>query len=414
MKQFNVPNIYRSEFISNIKLWRKKQDKLKKDFSPTRLDFGNLEIYLARHFGFCYGVENAIEIAFKTIDENPGKRIFLLSEMIHNPQVNADLIARGVQFLQDTYGKQVIPFESLTANDIVIIPAFGTTLEIEQMLHEKGIATEKYNTTCPFVEKVWNRSVQIAAKGYSIVVHGKPKHEETRATFSHAAAHTPTVVVNDMEETFLLAKYITGTLPADQFYSDFKGRYSEGFNVQAHLQRIGVVNQTTQLATDTQAIADYLKQVMMEHYGLDTTTIATRFADTRDTLCYATNDNQTAVAGMLATEAHLAIVVGGYNSSNTSHLVELCEAKLPTYFIDSADKIVDATTIINCNWRTKAMSEVHHYLAVNASPIKILITSGASCPDALVEKVIEKLLFITKSEKSLHDLSVMFANFLAS
>jgi len=414
MKQFNVPNIYRSELISNIKQWRKKQDKLKKDFTPTRLDFGNIEIYLARHFGFCYGVENAIEIAFKTIDENPGKRIFLLSEMIHNPQVNADLTARGVQFLQDTYGKQVIPFESLTANDVVIIPAFGTTLEIERMLNEKGIATKQYNTTCPFVEKVWNRSEQIAAKGYSIVVHGKPKHEETRATFSHAAAHTPTVVVNDMDETILLAQYITGALPATQFYSDFKGRCSEGFDVSTDLQRIGVVNQTTQLATDTQAIADYLKQVMMEHYALDATTIATRFADTRDTLCYATNDNQTAVAGMLATEAHLAIVVGGYNSSNTSHLVELCEAKLPTYFIDSADKIVDATTLITCNWRTKAMSEVHDYLAVNASPIKILITSGASCPDAVVEKVIEKLLVITESEKSLRDMSLVFENMLAS
>jgi 4-hydroxy-3-methylbut-2-enyl diphosphate reductase len=201
MKQFTIPNIYRSNLISEIKESRKAADKLKKDFSPTLLNLGPVQIYLARHFGFCYGVENAIEIAFNTIEQNQGKRIFLLSEMIHNPQVNADLIARGVQFLQDTYGKQLIPFESLTAEDVVIIPAFGTTLEIEAMLKAKGIAVEKYNTTCPFVEKVWNRSEQIAAKGYSIVVHGKPKHEETRATFSHASANTPTVVVNDMQET---------------------------------------------------------------------------------------------------------------------------------------------------------------------------------------------------------------------
>src|ERR1700709_783954 len=157
MKQFAVPNIYRSELISAIKNKRKREDKLKKDFSPTLLDFGALKIYLARHFGFCYGVENAIEIAFRTIEENPGKRIFLLSEMIHNPQVNEDLLQRGVQFLQDTYGKQLIPFEELSADDVVIIPAFGTTLEIEASLNKRGITTAKYNTTCPFVEKVWNR-----------------------------------------------------------------------------------------------------------------------------------------------------------------------------------------------------------------------------------------------------------------
>lgn len=200
MKQFNVPNIYRSSLISSIKNKRKQDDKLKKDYSPTLLDFGSIQIYLARHFGFCYGVENAIEIAFNTIEANKGKRIFLLSEMIHNPQVNKDLIERGVQFLQDTYGKQLIPFETLTKDDVVIIPAFGTTVEIEQMLADKGIQVEKYNTTCPFVEKVWNRSEQIAAKGYSILVHGKPKHEETRATFSHASQHTATVIVNDMSE----------------------------------------------------------------------------------------------------------------------------------------------------------------------------------------------------------------------
>ena len=179
MKQFAVPNIYRSEVISAIKQKRKAQDKLKKDFSPTLLDFGTLKIYLARHFGFCYGVENAIEIAFKRIEENTGKRIFLLSEMIHNPQVNANLQERGIKFLQDTHGRQLISFDELNENDIVLIPAFGTTLEIENLLNGKGIRTEKYNTTCPFVEKVWNRSAQIAVNGYSVVVHGKPKHEET-------------------------------------------------------------------------------------------------------------------------------------------------------------------------------------------------------------------------------------------
>ncbi|HEX2627706.1 MAG TPA: 4-hydroxy-3-methylbut-2-enyl diphosphate reductase, partial [Chitinophagaceae bacterium] len=210
MKSFDVPIIYRSPLISAIKKKRKEMDKMKKDFTPTLLDLGPLQIYLARHFGFCYGVENAIEISFRTVEENPGKRIYLLSEMIHNPQVNADLQAHGVSFLQDTYGKQLIPFESLTADDVVIIPAFGTTLDIEERLNRIGIQTEKYNTTCPFVEKVWNRSEAIAKKNYTIVIHGKPKHEETRATFSHAAANAPSVVVKDMQQTIELAKYITG------------------------------------------------------------------------------------------------------------------------------------------------------------------------------------------------------------
>src|SRR5215204_7641422 len=183
MKTFNVPIIYRSPLINAIKSKRKQQDKMKRDYTPTLLDFGSLRICLARHFGFCYGVENAIEISFRTIEENRDKRIFLLSEMIHNPQVNADLKASGVEFLQDNSGKEVIPFESLTADDIVLIPAFGTTLTIEKKLREIGLQVEQYNTTCPFVEKVWNRSELIAKSQYTIVINGKTKHEETRATF---------------------------------------------------------------------------------------------------------------------------------------------------------------------------------------------------------------------------------------
>ncbi len=407
MKQFAVPNFYRSEIISAIKQKRKAADKLKKDFSPTLLDFGALKIYLARHFGFCYGVENAIEIAFKTIEENKGKRIFLLSEMIHNPQVNADLQEKGVQFLQDTQGKQLISFDALNENDVVLIPAFGTTLEIERTLTAKGIHTEKYNTTCPFVEKVWNRSAQIAEKGYSIVVHGKPKHEETRATFSHASSQTPSLVINDMYEAVELGKYITGEKSSGSFYTEFAGRYSNGFDVTKDLQRFGVVNQTTQLATDTQAIAEYLKQVVKTHFNLNDTNIQERFADTRDTLCYATNDNQTAVAALLNTPADLAIVVGGYNSSNTSHLVELCEEKLPTYFINDAEKILSSKEILHCNWRTKQEYLSKDYLP-SKTPVTVLITSGASCPDAVVESVIEKLASFFSADKKLDEIKARF------
>jgi 4-hydroxy-3-methylbut-2-enyl diphosphate reductase len=403
MKSFEVPVVYRSPLISAIKKKRKEQDRMKKDFSPTLLDFGPLRIYLARHFGFCYGVENAIDIAFRTIEENPGKRIFLLSEMIHNPQVNTDLKNRGVQFLQDNSGKQIIPFDQLTSEDIVLIPAFGTTLQIENHLRSIGIHIEQYDTTCPFVEKVWNRSEVIARENYTIVIHGKPTHEETRATFSHASLTAPSVVIKDIKQAEELAKYIKGEKPAEEFYTEFKNQYSANFDVTKHLDRIGVVNQTTMLATDTQAIADFLKEVMMKKFGLTEKNTKDHFADTRDTLCYATNDNQSSVTGMLNIAADLAIVVGGYNSSNTSHLVELCEEKLPTYFINSEEKILSAKTIMHYNFHNCSELVTQNYLPAK-EPLKILITSGASCPDALVEGVIKKLAGFFPASKKVNDL----------
>lgn len=407
MKQFDIPTSYKSSLITAIKNKRKSEDKLKKDFTPTLLDFGTLQIYVARHFGFCYGVENAIDISFRTIEENPDKRIFLLSEMIHNPQVNEDLQSRGVKFLMDTKGNIIIPFENLNPDDIVIIPAFGTTTGIEKKLHEAGIQTTKYNTTCPFVEKVWNRAEAIAKNKYSIVVHGKPSHEETRATFSHSAANTPTIIVKDLTQTIELSKYITGEKSLYDFYKEFKDQYSENFDVAKDLERIGVVNQTTMLASETQAIAEFLKTVMANKYHLTEKNIEERFADTRDTLCYATYDNQSAVYGMLKTEADLAIVVGGYNSSNTSHLVELCEEKLPTYFINSAEKVLSSKNILHYNFHTKCELETIDFLP-EKNPVKILITSGASCPDALVEAVISKLASFFAVTKYVEDLITEF------
>lgn len=401
MKNFTIPVTYRSKLISGIKNKRKAADKMKKDFSPTLLDMGRLQIFLARHFGFCYGVENAIEIAFKTIEENEGKRIFLLSEMIHNPHVNRDLLARGVRFLQDTKGHLLIPFDELTEDDIVLIPAFGTTLHIEEELKRKNIAIEKYNTTCPFVEKVWNRSEQIAKKNYTVVIHGKPTHEETRATFSHASYNGPSIVINDMAEAQLLAAYISGNLSDKDFEERFAGRYSNGFDKHRDLNSIGVVNQTTMLASDTQSIADHLRNIMIKVYGEEA--IHEHFADTRDTLCYATNDNQSAVYGLLDTEAHLAIVVGGYNSSNTSHLVELCEEKLSTYFINDASKLESPDIIHHYNLHSHAEQVSRNYLP-DVRPAKILITSGASCPDALVEEVIRKLASFYDAEAELEQL----------
>jgi 4-hydroxy-3-methylbut-2-enyl diphosphate reductase len=408
MKKFNVPLSYRSNLITAIKNKRKQNDNLKKDFTPSFLDFGEVHIYLARHFGFCYGVENAIEISFKTIEENPGKKIYLLSEMIHNPLVNDDLTKRGVKFLMDTKGNMLVPFSDLSESDIVIVPAFGTTLQIEEQLSNLGIEIKKYNTTCPFVEKVWNRAQAIAKNKYSIVVHGKPLHEETRATFSHSAVNTPTLVVTDMNETIELAKYIFREKPLQNFYEEFAGRFSEGFNVDTDLQRIGVVNQTTMLASDTQAIADYLKNVMIKKYDLNEENVGDRFADTRDTLCYATYENQSAVYGLLETDADLAIVAGGYNSSNTSHLVELCEEKFPAYFIRSEEDIISSKEICHFNLHKNKVVTTISFLP-EKKPVRILLTSGASCPDALVEGIIKKLGSFYNVSKTINEIMEEFA-----
>ncbi len=403
MKKFDVPVFYRSPLITAIKNRRKADDKLKKDFTPTCLDFGEVQIFLARHFGFCYGVENAIEISFKTIEDNPDKKIYLLSEMIHNPHVNDDLKSRGVEFLMDTKGNTIIPFEKLKPGDIVVVPAFGTTLQIEQELLEAGVEIEQYNTTCPFVEKVWNRAEVIAKNNYTVIVHGKPQHEETRATFSHSAIHSPTIVVKDMKEAISLSDYILNKKGPEGFYTEFEGQYSDGFKVENHLQRIGVVNQTTMLASDTQAIAEFLKEVMKQKYDLSESNIEKHFADTRDTLCYATNDNQGAVYALLDIDADLAIVLGGYNSSNTSHLVELCEEKLPTYFIKSEEEIISAKQINHYKIDRREEVTTLSYFP-EKKPIKILLTSGASCPDALVEGVIKKITSFFNCNKTIGDL----------
>jgi 4-hydroxy-3-methylbut-2-enyl diphosphate reductase len=391
MKSFDIPAHYRSNIITPLKEFRRKRDKLKRDFTPTLLDFGPIRFYVARHFGFCYGVENAVEIAYKAIAENPDKRIFLLSEMIHNPDVNADLQSRGVRFIMDTAGRQLIHWSELTPADVVIIPAFGTTLEIQQQLTAIGLDVAKYDTTCPFVEKVWNKAGQIGKKDYTIVVHGKPSHEETRATFSHSKENGATIVVKDMAQTRRLAMYITGELPVEQFYTEFAGQFSTGFDPERDLQRIGVVNQTTMLASDTQGIADYLKQIMIDKYRLEPDQVEAHFANTRDTLCYATNDNQDATYALLTYQADFAIVAGGYNSSNTSHIVELCEEKFTTYFIESEKKILSDTLIRHYDSHKKEEVVTEQFLPATR-PVSVLLTCGASCPDAVVEGIMLKLV----------------------
>lgn len=399
MKKFEIPEFYRSPIISSVKAKRKLDDPRKKDFTPTVLDFGTVKFNVARHFGFCYGVENAIEIAYRAIDENPGKRIFLLSQMIHNPGVNEDLLSHGIQFIQDTNGTQLVSWDELSGDDVVIIPAFGATVEIIDILTKKGVNIEKYNTTCPFVEKVWIRSEKLGIDKHTIIIHGQHNHEETRATFSHSSQNGPAMVVKNMEETKVLASYILGKLDKNSFLAFFDGRFSSNFNPEKDLVKIGVVNQTTMLATETQNITDYLRGVMVEKYG--EAEIKNHIADTRDTLCYATNDNQSATQGLMEAEADLAIVVGGYNSSNTTHLVELLENKFPTFFIKDKNEIVSKEEIHSFNIHTKELNLLRRFLTKERPTIAI--TSGASCPDAIIDQVIQRILVLTGSTQSIDE-----------
>ena len=401
MKKFDIPHYFRSPIISKVKAKRKLDDPRKKDFSPTEITIGNTTFIISRHFGFCYGVENAIEKSYNAIQDNPDKRIFLLSQMIHNPDVNDDLLSQGIKFIQDTDGTQLIPWSEITGDDIVIIPAFGTTLETKGLLEEKGIDTVTYNTTCPFVEKVWNRSSKLGQDDHTIIIHGKKYHEETKATFSHSKENGPSVIVLDMAEAEILADFITGKRPVSEFNEKFGATASNGFDPENDLKKVGVVNQTTMLATETQGIADYFKQVMIEKYGEEN--IKDHFADTRDTLCYATNDNQSATLQLLNKNADVAFVVGGYNSSNTSHLVELLEGKFPTFFIRNKTELIDEKNIRSFNIHSKTLIEHKDYLS-NKDGLRIIITSGASCPDVAVDEVIQRLLELRDNNVSFEDL----------
>jgi 4-hydroxy-3-methylbut-2-enyl diphosphate reductase len=398
MKKFEVPDFYRSPIISKIKEKRRLEDPRKKDFSPSLIDFGNVRVLIARHFGFCYGVENAIEIAYKAIEENRGKRIFLLSEMIHNPIVNQDLLSYGIQFIQDTKGNQLISWEELHQDDIVIIPAFGTTVDIERILHERGVAIQRYNTTCPFVEKVWNRSEKLGSNGHTIIIHGTHQHEETRATFSRSSQHGPVLVLRNIQEAHFLGEYILGRVSEDQFLVFFEGRYTKNFSPTNDLQKIGVINQTTMLATETQQITDYLRDVMLQKFG--EATIKEHIADTRDTLCYATNDNQSATLNLLNKTADFAIVIGGFNSSNTSHLVELLETKFTTYFIQSTNEIDQKEGIHSYDIHHKRSNYYPSFIP-QKEVVTFIITSGASCPDSLVDEVIQHILAIRQPSISI-------------
>jgi len=404
LKSFFLPKYYESKLISEVKNIRTKQEK-RIDYTPTKLVVGKLNFYIPKYFGFCFGVKNAIEICYKTIEENPKKKIYLISEIIHNPNVNIDLKKKGIQFLQESTGKTIIPWSQISKNDIVIIPAFGTTKENMEIIEKKGIETKSYNTTCPFVTKVWNRGNQLAKEKYTIIIHGKPEHEETKATFSNFTKNTPRIIIKNETEAVLLSKYMLDEKKID-FEKKFKGRFSKNFNPKKDLKRIGVVNQTTMLAEETQAITSFFEKIMEKKHGKNKS--KEYIANTRDTLCYATNENQASIKQLINLEIDIAFIAGGYNSSNTSQLVKICEEFFETYFISSEEKLISNEKIIHFDMKEKAEKIKKNYLP-NKKEINILITGGASCPDSVLERLLEK---ICKYYKQPIDKEKIINNFL--
>jgi 4-hydroxy-3-methylbut-2-enyl diphosphate reductase len=405
--------IYQSRLCAAIKALARRHERTAT--APVLLDFGAVHYLVPSHFGFCLGVKNAIERAYETLTENPGRRVFMLSELIHNPFVNDDLIRRGLRYLQTDKG---VPhpagpdgpdlWDTLTPEDIVIIPAFGATDDDKRRLVRKGIAVRQYDATCMLVEKVWKAARAYGREGYTVVIHGKHEHEETKATFSNTRRYAPAIIVRNMEETRQLGAMILNEDPAARsaFRSLFAGKFTDGFDVERDLERVAVVNQTTLLMNETREIIAYLRDVFAQKFGPDAPGGPTRVGGQgrNDTLCYATQVNQDALARALAEPLDAAFVIGGKNSSNTFQLYRLCEQRLgeKAFFIQSEANILSRGEAEHYIFPAKGRAG--HGGAVVRRPLwsesrdrpgdrprRILVTGGASCPDGIIQQVITRI-----------------------
>jgi 4-hydroxy-3-methylbut-2-enyl diphosphate reductase len=358
-----------------------------------RYQSGRLTVHLAREFGFCYGVDRAVDYAYQARQRFPSQQVFLTGEIIHNPHVNQQLRGQGIRFLSDPHER----WEHLGPNDVVILPAFGVTIEEMQRLDRLGCTL--VDTTCGSVLNVWKNVKRYAADGYTSVIHGKHWHEETRATASQAVAtgggHY--LVVLDKAEAAEVCGYIRGNgSTSTALKARFANATSAGFDPEQHLQRVGCANQTTMLSTESLEIGEMFRDAMRYRYG--EAELQLRFR-AFDTICSATQDRQDAVVRLLVEQAiDLMVVVGGYNSSNTCNLARICGAKVPTFHIASPEGLVSSETIRHRDVTTKAEVEVSGWLPA-AGPVKVGLTSGASTPDNLVEQVVQRLeLFTSQSD----------------
>lgn len=345
---------------------------------------GKLTVKLAKQFGFCYGVERAIDLAYAARRVFADQRIYILGEIIHNPEVNDQIKAMGIKFLA---GKEKdADIEDLQEGDIVIIPAFGADVQTMEKLQAKGVRF--VDTTCGDVMSVWKRVRQYASESITSIIHGKAWHEETKATSSRAIANGRGhyLVVYSLEETDYVCNYIVNGGNKAEFLEKFKGAYSEGFDPDIHLEKIGVANQTTMLRGETEEVQRRLRDAIIKKYGVENVDKHFRYFDT---ICGATQERQDALEKLLEEPLDLLIVIGGYNSSNTSHLAEMGEAKLPTYFIKNASKIISDKLIVHYNQRLHKEVQTENWLPQGHAIVGI--TAGASCPNNLIEEVIERL-----------------------
>jgi 4-hydroxy-3-methylbut-2-enyl diphosphate reductase len=359
-------------------------------------------------------VKNAIERAYESLAENPGRRVFMLSELIHNPFVNEDLLQRGLRYLQSDKGvpyntkgapatagaSEPLLWDTLTSDDVVIIPAFGATDEDKQRLVRKGIRVAQYDATCMLVEKVWKAARTFGREGYTVIIHGKSEHEETKATFSNTRRHAPSLIIRNLEEAHLIGDYISQPTPEKgaALLARFAGLHTPGFDPSHHLDRIAIVNQTTLLMNETAAIIDYFKTVFTARFGPDAGTDRVGGAGRKDTLCYATQVNQDALQRALGETLDAAFIVGGKNSSNTYQLYRLCEQKLGprAFFIQSEKSILAQNQIMHYVFPSAGRgsgghTELQPLWPDCSAPKTVLITGGASCPDGLVQQVITRI-----------------------
>jgi 4-hydroxy-3-methylbut-2-en-1-yl diphosphate reductase len=372
--QAQVISHYRSELVDRIRAT-----------GGTLSAPGRLTVRLAKEFGFCYGVERAIDLAYAARKVFPAPRpIYLLGEIIHNPEVNDQIRNMGIV----TISANPTPAQmlQLQADDVVIIPAFGTEVATRQQLEEKGCLL--VDTTCGDVMSVWKRVRQYSRESVTSIIHGKAKHEETKATTSQATAYGTGhyLVVYNLEETDEVCDYILNGGDKLAFLEKFKGAYSPGFDPDLHLQTVGVANQTTMLRGETEEVQRRIRNATERRYGPQELDRHFRFFDT---ICGATQDRQDALEKLLADPPDLLIVVGGYNSSNTSHLAEMGEAKLPTFFIKNAAKMVSNRLIYHFNQQLQREVETSDWLP--EGDIRVGITAGASCPNNLIEDAIRRL-----------------------
>ena len=394
--------LYQSQLCAAIKALARQHERTAT--APVTLDFGAVRYVIPSHFGFCLGVKNAIERAYETLAENPGKRVFMLSELIHNPFVNEDLLRRGLRYLQTDKG---VPYpasaergapllwDTLTPDDIVIIPAFGATDEDKRRLVRKGLAVFAYDATCMLVEKVWKAARAYGREGYTVVIHGKHEHEETKATFSNTRRFAPAVIVRNLDEARQLGELIASDDPAvrAKFFTLFAGRHTPCFDVARHLERVAVVNQTTLLMNETLAIIEHLRGVYRANFGDDSRVGG---GGRRDTLCYATQVNQDALGRALTEQLDAALVIGGKNSSNTYQLFRLCEEKLGerAFFIQSESSIVSPEAVehyVYGHGHGGGHTERRKLWEQDGTPKRVLITGGASCPDGIIQQVITRI-----------------------